>query len=79
MKIKASDTANAYVEDARATAYGLDGVIFIHATQDAVITIHTLLGQQISESHVTAGDYHVSLPSGIYIVRIGNETFKVKI
>lgn len=79
LRIKASDTANADIEDSRANAYGLDGELVIHTTQDADITIHTLLGQRIYETHVTAGDYRFPLPSGIYMVCIGDETFKVKI
>ena len=63
----------------KAKVYSLGGDIVIeNAETGSLASVYSLTGQLLKKTVITENISRVSLPNSIYIVKVGEETFKVK-
>ena len=64
--------------DAAIEVYGRDGVIYVRTPRRVEVKVFTILGQNVSQATLPPGLNMLNVASrGIYMVRIGNVTYKV--
>ena len=57
--------------------YTFSGEIHILTGNNVMVQIYDLSGRLVKKQTVSAGENQISLSSGFYLVKVGNETFKV--
>lgn len=62
--------------DEQVSVRGTRGGVRIQTTRPATATVHTLSGRPVTRMILPAGESRVGLPSGFYIIRVGNESRK---
>lgn len=62
--------------DEQVNVRGTRGGVRIQTTRPATATVHTLSGRPVTRMILPAGESRVELPSGFYIIRVGNESRK---
>jgi hypothetical protein len=60
-----------------ALVYGVKGGIAVNAAEATQLVAYRIDGRLAAQQAITAGETTVSLPAGIYIVRLGASTVKV--
>lgn len=55
------------------------GLIQITVNRPTQIKVVTILGRTIGSDTVSAGSYEIHLAHGVYILKVGEETFKVAV
>jgi hypothetical protein len=59
------------VNGAKTRAWAYNSTLYISTPQSATLQVYNLTGSLITNQNLPAGETTVSLPSGIYIVKIG--------
>lgn len=75
--VKNTPTGNAEVAGNITAVWGKDGILHICTPQATKTCIVAFDGRLVQELLLPAGNSTVSVPRGRYIVRIGDETFKI--
>ncbi len=75
--VKNTPTGNAAVSENTVTVWGKDGVLHIYTPQATKAYIVTFDGRSVQELLLPTGDTTVTVPQGRYIVRIGEEVYKI--
>lgn len=73
-----SSTANAEVKADAVKVWGTNGNLHIQTATPQTAYIVTFSGQIYRIINLPGGDYETTLPKGAYIIRIGEQTFKVQ-
>lgn len=73
---KNDDVANEDI-DGKIKVYANNKTLFVRTNEVALLTIYTLNGQIHTSETIPAGTTKVQLPSGVYIVKVNDEIFKV--
>ena len=73
-----SPTANAEVKADAVKVWGTNGNLHIQTATPQTAYIVTFSGQIYRIINLPGGDYETTLPKGAYIIRIGEQTFKVQ-
>lgn len=63
--------------DGKIKVYANNKTLFVRTNEVALLTIYTLNGQLHASETIPAGTTSVQLPSGVYIVKVNDEIFKV--
>ena len=71
-------TANEAIETEALRVWSADKQLFIQTTTAETAHIVTPDGRLYKTLHLPAGKHTEEMPQGIYIVRIGNQSFKLK-
>lgn len=71
-----NDTGNEDI-NGKIKVYIDNKTLFIRTGENALLAIYTLSGQMHKLENITAGTTSVQLPSGVYIVKVNDEIFKV--
>lgn len=70
-------TINEVVEDVTTSVWGNSGSLFIRSDKSGEAFISTFMGRSFQSIPFSAGETRISLPNGYYIVKIGDEVFKI--
>lgn len=78
VRFTSQPTANEEITpaDEQVSVRGTRGGVRIQTTRPATATVHTLSGRPVTRMILPAGESRVGLPSGFYIIRVGNESRK---
>jgi len=71
------EVSNREIELIIPKAYGVDGGVIIELTKSAAISVYTLSGSLVKKTNVDEGNTMMPLTKGIYIVVIGDLSYKV--
>lgn len=71
------EVSNGPIESASPKAFGTQGGIMIDLEKATAVTVYTVAGSLVRKSQMDEGKTTISLPKGIYIVAIGNLSYKV--
>lgn len=71
-------TGNSKIETEKQKVFGVKGKIVFVNSENESYSVYNLSGQKITEGLITIGTT-VSLPSGLYVVKIADEAYKVVI
>lgn len=78
LKTAAVPTANGEIPMAKAaTVWGKDGRLSVHLASPSKVYISAFDGRLLQAVALPAGDTSLALSAGRYIIRVGNEVFKV--
>lgn len=76
---KNSTVNNSETGDNASHVWTQDGHLFIHSGKAEVVRIYTIIGTLAKTIRSQEGDVQLELPSGIYVVAIGNKSYKIKV
>lgn len=71
------EVSNEIIEMSVPKAYGLEGGLVLDLKQDDIVYIYSLSGSLVKKANVGEGNTTIPLPKGIYIVVIGDISYKV--
>ncbi|RGZ54852.1 transglutaminase domain-containing protein, partial [Parabacteroides distasonis] len=78
LKTAAIPTANEEIPIAKATTvWGKDGRLSVHLASPSKVYISAFDGRLLQAVALPVGDTSLALSAGRYIIRVGNEVFKV--
>lgn len=76
---KNSTVNNSETGDNASHVWTQDGHLFIHSGKAEVVRIYTIIGTLAKTIRSQGGDVQLELPSDIYVVAIGNKSYKIKV
>jgi len=71
------EVSNAEIESVIPQVYGVEGGVVLDLMQAAVVSVYTLSGSLVKKTNVDEGNTMIPLTKGIYIVVIGDLSYKV--
>lgn len=71
------EVSNALVEVFSPKVYGVEGAVIVDLKQVAVVHVYSLTGSLVKKASMGEGNTMIPLSKGIYIVRIGDLSYKV--
>lgn len=75
--VKRNDgTGNDQIEG-KVRAYNENKTLFVHTDDAAILAIYTINGHLYKHDNIPAGTTKMTLPAGVYIVKVNNEIFKI--
>jgi hypothetical protein len=73
---KASGIASVGIDASQVVVSGLTGGISVVTVKAATVEVYTIAGALASRTAVSAGESFISLPAGVYVVRVAGSTLK---
>ena len=75
--VKNSAVSNEVVTADDMKVWSAQGYLYISSVKGQTVHIYNLAGTQVKQADIPAGDTQWTLPTGIYIVQIGSQRYKV--
>lgn len=74
--VKNTETANEEINASVQKVYAADGILYIQPESTAQVNVFNMQGR-LMKSGTISGDTQMQLPQGIYVVRLGDQSYKV--
>lgn len=81
VEVKASDfaTANEQIERVATQVWTDGGSLWIELAKDEEVQIYSVAGQLVHHEVYAAGSHQIELPTGIYFIKIDQQTWKLRL
>lgn len=76
--VKNTETANEEINATAQKVYAADGILYIQPEATAQVNVFNMQGQLV-KSALVSSEAQIQLPQGLYIVRLNDQSYKVRI
>ena len=76
--VKNTETANEEINASVQKVYVADGILYIQPEATAQVNVFNMQGQLV-KSTLVSSEAQIQLPQGLYIVRLNDQSYKVRI